>query len=106
MSEPTRTDFAAVTAEAIQRDGTLTRDLRIAEWMHRSRPHGEYRGSAGDFSVVASSGQSAAVGPSDWVVRIGGQFYPCPPLLFEALISVDPPTTLCGECHDPFRPVC
>jgi len=104
MSDPAQTRLVPAPIEAIQRDGTLVRDLRIADWMQRSRPHGEYRGSAEDFRITSTNGRVLPVGPSDWVVRIGGQFYSCPSPLFHALINIGPPTSLCGECQDTFRP--
>src|SRR6476469_4110590 len=54
--------------DAMQRDGTIGRDLDIAEWMARSTPNGEYRGNRTCFSIVTAAG-AMTVGPQEWVVR-------------------------------------
>ena len=92
---------------AIQRDGTLQRDLDIAEWMERSHPHGEYRCSAEAF-VVSTSTVDLPAGTDDWIVGFAdGRFIPCPDRLFSAITRAVPEAPLpspCSECCDPVPP--
>jgi len=103
MSDSARYRITAEHLDAIRRDGTIARDLDIADWMQRSRPHGEYHASTGSFAVRSTRGDAMPVGGTDWVVRIGTRFVPCSTELFDALTQQDTPV-LRGECRDPFPP--
>ena len=88
---------------AIQRDGTLRRDLDIVEWMERSVPHGEYRASA-DELVVSTATENLRAGTEAWIVRLAdGRFLPCSGALLTA-ITCGPAEveqrSLCEECGD------
>ena len=92
---------------AIQRDGTLRRDLDIVEWMERSVPHGEYRASADAF-VVSTATENLRAGTDDWIVRLAdGRFLPCSGALLTA-ITCGPAElarpSLCEECGDAVPP--
>lgn len=50
---------------AMQRNGTMQRDLEIAEWMEQSHPYGEYRAGSGTFVVVTPT-QDLPAAPDDW----------------------------------------
>lgn len=103
MNEPVSYRVTLEPVEAIRRDGTVARDLAIAGWMQGSRPYGEYQGSAGSFAIRATSGDLMPVGVTDWVLKIGTRFIPCPAELFVVLTQHEP-ALLCGECRDPFPP--
>ena len=94
--------FRLLTDEilAMQRDGTMHRDLEIAEWMERSHPYGEYRAGSGTFVVVTSAGD-LTVGPDDWIVRCKDQFLPCSSPVIAALTDDAAAPSLCSECCDP-----
>lgn len=100
MSDPTTYRITPERVEAIRRDGTVGADLAVAEWMQRSRPHGEYLGGKGQFAIRSAQDGLLPVGPHDWVVRIGARFLSCPPDLFVALTQ-QPADAICDECHDP-----
>ena len=90
---------------AMQRDGTMHRDLEIAEWMEHSHPYGEYRAGSGTFVVVTSAGD-LTVGPDDWIVRCNDQFLPCPHRVLAALTGGTEASepSLCSECCDTVPP--
>lgn len=100
MSDPITFRITLEMVEAIRRDGTVGTDLTVAEWMQRSRPHGEYLGSSEQFAIRSAQDGLQPVGPRDWVVRIGTRFLPCPPELFIALTQQQA-DAICEECHDP-----
>ena len=82
MEQPGKYRLISEEVFAIQRNGTMYRDLEIADWMGRSESYGEYRVGGGEFSVVTPSG-SLSAGVDDWIVRCAGRFVPCPAALFE-----------------------
>src|ERR1700712_4261409 len=88
---------------AMQRNGTMHRDLEIAQWMEQSRPYGEYRAGSGTFVVVTPTGDLTAA-PDDWIVRCKDQILPCPCLVLAALTGDAPAPSLCSECCDPVPP--
>ena len=104
MNEPRR-QFRLTGDEvvAIQRDGTLQRDLDVVEWMERSVPHGEYRASVDAF-VVSTATENLRAGTDDWIVRLAdGRFLPCSSALFTAITcgrAEVAQRSLCEECGD------
>jgi hypothetical protein len=95
MYQPRQFRLTSKEVSAIQRSGTLHRDLEIAQWMERSQPHGEYRAGAGVLVIVTPTGD-LLVGPDDWIIRCAGQFLPCPNQVFSAI-------TVCAEMSEPSR---
>jgi len=97
--------FRLLTDEilAMQRDGTMHRDLEIAEWMEQSHPYGEYRAGSGTFAVVTAAGD-LTVGPDDWIIRCKDEFLPCPKSVLAALTNDAPAPSRCSECCDPVPP--
>ena len=100
MSDPTTYRITPEKVDAIGRDGTVEADLAIADWMQRSRPHGEYLGSTEQFAIRSEQDGLLPVGRHDWVIKIGTRFLPCPPELFVALTQRQP-DAICDECRDP-----
>ena len=100
MYQPRQLRLLADEISAMKRDGTVHRDLEIAEWMEQSHPYGEYRGGSGTFVVVTPAGD-LTVGPDDWIVRCNDQFLPCPHPILAALTDDGPAPSLCSECCDP-----
>ena len=76
MTQPRQFTLTSIAVFAVQRNGTLRKDLEIAEWMERSEPHGEYCAGPGMFRVVTPAGDLQAAG-DDWILRCGDQFVPC-----------------------------
>ena len=105
MNQPRQFRLTPKEVSAIQRNGTLHRDLEIAEWMERSQPYGEYRAGAGAFVIATPTGD-LLVGPDDWIIRCAGQFLPCPDQVFSAITTgaeMSEPS-LCSECCDAVPP--
>lgn len=98
MSDPKQYLVMPKRVEAIRRDGSISRDLAIVDWIHRSRPHGEYVAGADNFALRSARGELLPVGAGDWVVRTGADFLPCPDQLFVALTRQQA-NALCDECH-------
>lgn len=103
MYQPRQLRLLADEVSAMQRDGTMHRDLEIAEWMEQSHPYGEYRAGSGAFVVVTPAGD-LTVGPNDWIVRCNYQFLTCPRHVLAALTDDTPAPSLCAECCDPVPP--
>jgi hypothetical protein len=105
MNQPCQFRLTTNEVSAIQRDGTLHRDLEIAERIERSQPYGEYRAGAGVFVIVTPTGD-LLVRPEDWVIRCAGRFLPCPDQVFSAITAgsemFEP--FLCSECCDAVPP--
>ena len=105
MNQPRQIRLAPREVSAIQRNGTLHRDLEIAQWMERSQPYGEYRAGAGTFVIATPTGD-LLVGPDDWIIRCEGKFLPCPDQVFSAITTgaeMSEPS-LCSECCDAVPP--
>jgi hypothetical protein len=105
MKQPGQFRLIPKEVSAIQRNGTLHRDLEIAEWMERSQPFGEYRAGAGAFVVATPTGD-LLVGPDDWIIRCAGRFLPCPDQVFSVIATgaeMSEPS-LCSECCDAVPP--
>ena len=103
MGQPGQFRLRAEAVSAIQRNGTVCRDVEIADWMGRSEPYGEYRAGGGEFYFVTPSGDLRA-GVDDWIVRCAGRFVPCPVGLFEVLTgetTARAAESVCSECCDP-----
>ncbi len=101
MNQPRQFRLTPNEVSAIQRNGTLHRDLDIAQWMERSQPYGEYRAGAGVFVIATPTGD-LLVGPDDWIIRCAGRFLPCPDQVFSAITTgaeMSEPS-LCSECCD------
>lgn len=108
MNQPRQFRLTTQDVYAIQRNGTLRRDLEIADWMQRCRPFGEYRAGAGSFVVITSTGEWPA-GPDDWIIRYGNRFLTCPARVFTVLTNTTdvaevPDPSMCAECCDPVPP--
>ena len=105
MNQPHQFRLAPKVVSAMRRDGTLHRDLEIAQWMERSQPYGEYRAGAGAFVIVTPTGD-LLVGPDDWIIRCAGQFLPCSDQVFSAITAgaemFEP--SPCSECCDAVPP--
>lgn len=103
-----------VTIEAVQHDGTYELGRRIAIWANstpnaagvtvvdtvtlyedHNLPEGQWM-----LGVQTASGPTAAA-PGYWIIRgVDGEFYPCPPAVFEA--TYEPADALeSRECADP-----
>ncbi len=105
MNQPRQFRLTPKQVSAIQRNGTLHRDLEIAQWMERSQPYGEYRAGAGAFVIATPTGD-LLVGPDDWIIRCAGRFLPCPDQVFSAIATgaeMSEPS-LCSECCDAVPP--
>ena len=86
MKQPRQFRLPPKEFVAMQRNGTLRRDLEIAEWMQRSQPYGEYRATIGAFKIVTPTGD-LRTGPDDWIIRCAGRFLPCPNQVFSTIIT-------------------
>ena len=105
MNQPRQFRLTSKEVSAIQRNGTLHRDLEVAQWMERSQPYGEYRAGAGAFVIATPTGD-LLVGPDDWIIRCAGRFLPCPDQVFSAIttgVEMSEPS-LCSECCDAVPP--
>lgn len=103
MFQPLKIRLTLEEVSAIQRNGTVCRDVEIADWMGRSDSYGEYRAGGGEFSVITPSGDLRA-GVDDWIVRCAGRFVPCPAGLFDLLTgesAARAAESVCSECCDP-----
>lgn len=108
MNQPRQFRLTTEDVVAIQRNGTLRRDLVIADWMQRCRPYGEYRAGAGSFVVISPTGELSA-GPDDWIIRCANRFLPCPAPVFSVFTNTTdvgevPEPSMCSECCDPVPP--
>src|ERR1700712_1992804 len=108
MNHPRRFRLTTEDVVAMQRNGTLQRDLEIADWMQRCRPYGEYRSSADSFVVITPAGELLA-GPDDWIIRCADRFLPCPARVFTVFANTTdvgevPEPSMCAECCDPVPP--
>jgi|SRR6478609_1328741 len=105
MNQPRQFRLTPRAVPAMQRNGTVRRDLEVAEWMERSRPYGEYRAGGGAL-VIATPAGDLLVGPDDWAIRCAGRFLPCPDQVFSAIttgVEMFEPS-VCSECCDAVPP--
>jgi hypothetical protein len=76
MNQPRQFRLPPKEIAAIRRNGTLRRDLQIAEWMQRSQPYGEYRATTDAFMIVTPTGDLQTA-PYDCVIPCAGRFSCC-----------------------------